>query len=89
MEKDNINLDIGVLMRTEKSSFWEVSYIRAFIYKVSSSCSPGKPNMPFIELIKSVLGPFAGEKAVNHRSVCERLCIGMPSITGFLIQKVF
>lgn len=34
-------------------------------------------------------GPFAGEKAVNHRSVCERLCSGMPSITGFLIQKVF
>ena len=25
MEKDNINLDMGVLMRTEKSSFWEVS----------------------------------------------------------------
>lgn len=56
MERDNINLDMGVLMR------------RAFIYKVSSSCSPGKPKWPFIELIKSVLGPFAGEKAVNHRS---------------------
>ena len=57
MEKDNINLDMGVLMRTAKSSFWEVSYIKSFIYKVSSRCSPGKPNMAFHRANKKCPGP--------------------------------